>query len=51
MIGKSNILDAICFLLGITNLSQVRATNLQEKKIPSAASPHHSVYFLASLFY
>jgi hypothetical protein len=22
--GKSNILDAICFLLGITNLSQVR---------------------------
>uniref|UniRef100_A0A0X3NVR8 Structural maintenance of chromosomes protein n=1 Tax=Schistocephalus solidus TaxID=70667 RepID=A0A0X3NVR8_SCHSO len=28
--GKSNILDAICFLLGITNLSQVRATNLQE---------------------
>lgn len=28
--GKSNILDGICFLLGITNLSQVRATNLQE---------------------
>lgn len=28
--GKSNILDAICFLLGISNLSQVRATNLQE---------------------
>jgi len=28
--GKSNILDSICFLLGITNLSQVRATNLQE---------------------
>jgi len=28
--GKSNILDAICFLLGITNLSHVRATNLQE---------------------
>jgi structural maintenance of chromosome 2 len=22
--GKSNILDAICFVLGITNLSQVR---------------------------
>ena len=22
--GKSNILDAICFLLGITNLTQVR---------------------------
>jgi len=28
--GKSNILDAICFLLGITNLSQVRAGNLSE---------------------
>ncbi|XP_063221028.1 structural maintenance of chromosomes protein 2 [Bacillus rossius redtenbacheri] len=28
--GKSNILDAICFVLGITNLSNVRATTLQE---------------------
>lgn len=28
--GKSNILDAICFVLGITNLSQVRAGNLAE---------------------
>jgi len=28
--GKSNILDSICFLLGISNLSHVRATNLQE---------------------
>ena len=28
--GKSNILDSICFLLAITNLSHVRATNLQE---------------------
>merc|ERR1712227_587825 len=28
--GKSNILDAICFLLGISNLTQGRATNLQE---------------------
>ncbi|TYZ67016.1 hypothetical protein PybrP1_011486 [[Pythium] brassicae (nom. inval.)] len=28
--GKSNVLDAICFVLGITNLSQVRAANLQE---------------------
>lgn len=28
--GKSNILDAICFVLGITNLSQVRAGNLSE---------------------
>ena len=28
--GKSNILDAICFVLGISNLSQVRASTLQE---------------------
>ncbi|GAX82646.1 hypothetical protein CEUSTIGMA_g10072.t1 [Chlamydomonas eustigma] len=28
--GKSNILDSICFVMGIKNLSQVRATNLQE---------------------
>ncbi|KAJ8670143.1 hypothetical protein QAD02_001402 [Eretmocerus hayati] len=28
--GKSNILDAICFVLGITNLGQVRANSLQE---------------------
>ncbi|CAM9426844.1 unnamed protein product, partial [Ectocarpus sp. 12 AP-2014] len=28
--GKSNILDAICFVLGISNLSQVRVSNLQE---------------------
>lgn len=28
--GKSNILDAICFVLGITTLSHVRASNLQE---------------------
>ncbi|KAI9189890.1 Structural maintenance of chromosomes protein 2 [Blastocladiella emersonii ATCC 22665] len=28
--GKSNILDAICFVLGITTLSHVRATNLQD---------------------
>ncbi|XP_075212071.1 structural maintenance of chromosomes 2 [Lycorma delicatula] len=28
--GKSNILDSICFVLGITNLSQVRAGSLQE---------------------
>jgi len=27
--GKSNILDAICFVLGITQLSQVRVSNLQ----------------------
>ncbi|KAK3323433.1 SMC2-like protein [Cercophora scortea] len=28
--GKSNILDAICFVLGITSLSTVRAQNLQD---------------------
>ncbi|KAH7722718.1 Structural maintenance of chromosomes protein 2 [Aphelenchoides avenae] len=28
--GKSNILDSICFLLGITNLTQVRAHNLAD---------------------
>ncbi|KAH8279499.1 hypothetical protein KR026_011688 [Drosophila bipectinata] len=28
--GKSNILDSICFVLGITNLSNVRAAGLQE---------------------
>ncbi|ORY00671.1 RecF/RecN/SMC [Clohesyomyces aquaticus] len=28
--GKSNILDAICFVLGITNMSTVRAQNMQD---------------------
>ncbi|NXW73080.1 SMC2 protein, partial [Hirundo rustica] len=28
--GKSNILDSICFVLGINNLTQVRASNLQD---------------------
>ena len=28
--GKSNICDAICFVLGITTLSHVRVSNLQE---------------------
>jgi structural maintenance of chromosome 2 len=28
--GKSNILDAICFVLGISNLTQVRVAKLQE---------------------
>ncbi|KAF3922779.1 hypothetical protein AA313_de0201094 [Arthrobotrys entomopaga] len=28
--GKSNILDSICFVLGITNMSTVRAQNLQD---------------------
>jgi ABC-type cobalamin/Fe3+-siderophores transport system ATPase subunit len=27
--GKSNILDAICFVLGITNMTTVRAQNQQ----------------------
>ncbi|KAG0369594.1 RecF/RecN/SMC [Gamsiella multidivaricata] len=28
--GKSNILDAICFVLGITNWAQVRASSIQD---------------------
>ena len=28
--GKSNILDAICFVLGITNTTSLRASNLQD---------------------
>lgn len=32
--GKSNILDAICFVLGITNMSTVRAQNLQVRDEP-----------------
>ena len=28
--GKSNVLDAVCFVFGITTLSNVRVTNLQE---------------------
>jgi hypothetical protein len=32
--GKSNILDAICFVLGITNLSQARATTSSPRKPP-----------------
>ena len=28
--GKSNILDSICFVLGISNLTQVRVGNLSE---------------------
>ena len=30
--GKSNILDAICFVLGLTNMSQVRFARLVEKR-------------------
>ncbi|KAK0371982.1 RecF/RecN/SMC N terminal domain-containing protein [Colletotrichum limetticola] len=32
--GKSNILDAICFVLGITNMTTVRAQNLQVRSHP-----------------
>jgi len=28
--GKSNIMDAICFVLGITTLASVRVNSLQE---------------------
>jgi AAA15 family ATPase/GTPase len=37
--GKSNILDSICFVLGITNMTTVRAQNLQvcAPRIPGAA--------------
>ena len=31
--GKSNILDAICFVLGITSMSTVRAQNIQVSSI------------------
>lgn len=31
--GKSNILDSICFVLGINNLSVVRAQNLQVRDL------------------
>ncbi len=31
--GKSNILDAICFVLGITSMNIVRAQNIQVRVI------------------
>ena len=31
--GKSNILDAICFVLGITSMSTVRAQNIQVRPL------------------
>lgn len=40
--GKSNILDAICFVLGITSMSTVRAQNIQVSSIvllPPFAGP------------
>ena len=33
--GKSNILDAICFVLGITSMSVVRASNIQVSQLLS----------------
>src|SRR6266702_5513006 len=38
--GKSNILDAICFVLGLTNMSSVRGSNTS-----------YSVYNLVSLLF
>jgi len=38
--GKSNILDAICFVLGISNLSQVKTHNT---KLPNPPSTSHSL--------
>ena len=35
--GKSNILDAICFVLGITSMSTVRAQNIQVSPKQSTA--------------
>jgi structural maintenance of chromosome 2 len=32
--GKSNILDSICFVLGITNLSQVRRPSGPAVRVP-----------------
>ena len=34
--GKSNILDAICFVLGISKLAQVRVANMQVRLSPSS---------------
>ena len=46
--GKSNILDSICFVLGISKLEQVRAGSLQVhapspcRRRPQSPSPSHS---------
>ena len=37
--GKSNILDAICFVLGITNLTQVRRRARFERDARTFCSP------------
>ncbi|NXH22560.1 SMC2 protein, partial [Bucco capensis] len=39
--GKSNILDSICFVLGISNLSQVRASNLQDLVYKNGQAGHN----------
>ena len=45
--GKSNILDSICFVLGITNLQQVCQSLLQHRSGPRQVSnPQHSVLCL-----
>ena len=52
--GKSNILDAICFLMGITNLSHVRAENLQVSKrlvLKSSCAENLKVHFAQALVY
>jgi chromosome segregation ATPase len=38
--GKSNILDSICFVLGITNMTTVRAQNLQVSGKPLIQQTH-----------
>ena len=37
--GKSNILDSICFVLGISNLSQVRFQFLLRRWLPPPRRP------------
>ena len=40
--GKSNILDAICFVLGISNLTQVRGTLLSPRGGGRGTHAHNS---------
>lgn len=46
--GKSNILDGICFLLGLTNLAQVRMQGLGSPTCLARGMKVTSVYSLAS---
>lgn len=39
--GKSNILDAVCFLLGITNLTQVKREGMFKKGLSSVNNVSH----------